>query len=45
MVLKLMPSVAAESIAIAALIGLLSAAIPALNATRHDISDALRAIA
>ena len=45
LVLKLMPSVATESIAIAALIGLLSAAIPALNATRRDISDALRAIA
>jgi putative ABC transport system permease protein len=42
-VFRLMPSVAAETIAIAAAIGLLSAAIPALNATRRDIAEALRA--
>ena len=42
-VFRLMPSVAAETIGIAAAIGLLSAAIPALNATRRDIAEALRA--
>jgi len=43
LVLHLTPAVAAGSIALAAAIGLLSAAIPALNATRHDIATALRA--
>jgi putative ABC transport system permease protein len=42
--LHLLPSVAAESIALAAAIGLLSIAIPALGATRRDIAAALRAI-
>lgn len=43
LVFRLMPSVAAETIAIAAAIGLLSAAIPAFNATRREIAEALRA--
>jgi ABC-type antimicrobial peptide transport system permease subunit len=43
LVLQVTPSVAAGSIAVAAAIGFLSAAIPALTATRHDISVALRA--
>ncbi len=43
LVLELTPTVAAGSIALAAGIGLLSAAIPALNATRRDIATALRA--
>jgi putative ABC transport system permease protein len=43
LVFRVMPSVASETIATAAIIGLLSAAIPALNATRRDIADALRA--
>ncbi|HXN87008.1 MAG TPA: ABC transporter permease, partial [Candidatus Binataceae bacterium] len=43
LVFRLMPSVASETIGIAAIIGLLSAAIPALNATRREIADALRA--
>lgn len=41
--LHLMPAVAGESIAIAAVIGLVSAAIPALSATRRAITDSLRA--
>jgi len=40
--LHLMPAVASESIAVAAAIGLLSAAIPALSATRSTIVDSLR---
>lgn len=40
--LHLMPAVAAESIAVAAAIGLLSATIPALSATRPAIADSLR---
>jgi putative ABC transport system permease protein len=43
LVLAVTPSVAIGSIALSAAIGLLSAAIPALNATRHDIAAALRA--
>ncbi len=41
--LHLMPSVAAESIAVAAVIGLASAAIPAMSATHRPIADSLRA--
>lgn len=37
-----MPSVASESIAVAAAIGLLSAAIPALSATRRAVAYSLR---
>jgi len=40
--LHLMPAVASESIAVAAAIGLLSAAVPALSATRRAIVDSLR---
>ena len=40
--LRLMPAVAAESIAVAAVVGLVSAAIPALSATRRDVADSLR---
>jgi putative ABC transport system permease protein len=40
--LHLMPVVAAESVAVAAGIGLLSAAIPALSTTRRAIADSLR---
>lgn len=40
--LRLMPSVAAESITVAAAIGLLSATIPALSATRRPITNSLR---
>lgn len=43
--LRLMPSVAAESIAVASAIGLLSATIPALSATRRPIADSLRSTA
>lgn len=43
LVVYLMPRVAVGSIGVAAAIGLLSAAIPALLATRRDISAALRA--
>jgi len=43
--LHLMPAVAFESITIAASIGLMSAAIPALSATRRSIVDSLRAAA
>jgi putative ABC transport system permease protein len=43
LLLHLTATVAAGSIALAAGIGLLSAAIPALNATRRDIATALRA--
>jgi len=43
LILHLTPGVAVGSIALAAAIGFLSAAIPALNATRHDIATALRA--
>jgi putative ABC transport system permease protein len=43
--LHLMPVVASESIGLAAVIGLLSAAIPALSATRSTIVDSLRVIA
>lgn len=43
LILQVTPAVAAGSIALAAVIGFLSAAIPALTATRHDISAALRA--
>jgi putative ABC transport system permease protein len=41
--LRLMPSVASESVAAAAAIGLLSATIPAISATRRAIADSLRA--
>jgi putative ABC transport system permease protein len=40
--LRLMPAVAAESVAVAAVVGLVSAAIPALSATRRVIADSLR---
>jgi putative ABC transport system permease protein len=40
--LHLMPTVAAESVAVAGVIGLLSAAIPALSGTRRAIADSLR---
>jgi putative ABC transport system permease protein len=40
--LRLMPAVAAESVAVAAVVGLVSAAIPALTATRRAIADSLR---
>jgi putative ABC transport system permease protein len=40
--LHLMPAVAAESVAVAAVVGLVSAAIPALSATRRAIADSLR---
>lgn len=43
--LHLMPGVAAESVAAAAAIGLLSAAVPALSATRRAIADSLRSTA
>jgi putative ABC transport system permease protein len=43
--LRLMPAVAAESIAVAAAIGLVSAAIPALSATRRAVADSLRTTA
>ncbi len=43
--LHLMPGVAAESVAVAAAIGLLSAAIPALSTTRRAIADSLRSAA
>ena len=43
--LHLMPAVAGESIAVAAAIGLVSAAIPALSATRRAIADSLRSTA
>ncbi|HEY6394180.1 MAG TPA: hypothetical protein VIX12_02110 [Candidatus Binataceae bacterium] len=39
-----LPLIAAESFAFATAIGLLSAAIPALVATRHDIAAELRAV-
>ncbi len=43
LIIQLTPMVAAGSIALAGAIGLLSAAVPALNATRRDIATALRA--
>ena len=43
--LHLMPVVAAESVAVAAAIGLFSAAVPALAATRRAIADSLRTTA
>jgi putative ABC transport system permease protein len=43
LVIHLTPMVALGSIVLAAAIGLLSAALPALNATRRDIATALRA--
>jgi putative ABC transport system permease protein len=43
--LHLMPAVAAESVAVAAAIGLLSAAMPALSTTRRAIADSLRSAA
>ncbi len=43
-ILRLLPRVAAESFAIAMLIGVASAAIPALIATRGDIAAELRAL-
>jgi ABC-type antimicrobial peptide transport system permease subunit len=43
LVVYLMPRVATGSIAIAAVIGLLSAVVPALLATRRNVSEALRA--
>jgi putative ABC transport system permease protein len=42
-ILRLLPIVVAESFAIAAAIGLASAAVPVLSATRRDISSELRA--
>ena len=44
LIIHLTPAVAAGSIALAAAIGLVSAAIPALTATRRDIATALRAV-
>ena len=43
LIIHLTPMVAFGSVGLAAAIGLVSAAIPALNATRHDIATALRA--
>lgn len=43
-ILHLVPGVAAESIALAGAIGLLSAAIPAVAVARHPISDEIRAL-
>jgi len=43
LVIHLTPMVALGSIALAAAIGFMSAAIPALTATRRDIATALRA--
>ena len=43
--LHLMPAVAGESVAVAAIIGLVSSAIPALSATRRAIADSLRSTA
>jgi len=43
-ILKLLPIVVFESLAIAAAIGLASAAVPVLSATRRDISSELRAL-
>ncbi|MGH7779087.1 MAG: ABC transporter permease [Candidatus Binataceae bacterium] len=43
-VLRLLPIVAIESFLIAAAIGLLSALVPALSATRRDIASELRAL-
>jgi ABC-type antimicrobial peptide transport system permease subunit len=43
LMIHLTPMVALGSIGLAAAIGWLSAAIPALNATRRDIASALRA--
>jgi putative ABC transport system permease protein len=43
--LHLMPGVAAESVAVASGIGLISAAIPALSTTRRAIADSLRSAA
>jgi len=43
LIIQLTPMVATGSIALAAAIGFLSAAVPALNATRRDIATALRA--
>jgi putative ABC transport system permease protein len=40
--LHLMPAVAGESVAVAAIIGLVSSAIPSLSATRRAIADSLR---
>jgi ABC-type antimicrobial peptide transport system permease subunit len=42
--IQLTPMVAIGSIGLAAAIGLVSAAVPGLNATRRDIATALRAI-
>jgi ABC-type antimicrobial peptide transport system permease subunit len=43
LIIHLTPTVAVGSVALAAGIGLLSAAVPALTATRRDIATALRA--
>ena len=43
MIIHLTPMVAFGSVALAATIGFVSAAIPALTATRRDIATALRA--
>jgi putative ABC transport system permease protein len=43
-IMRLMPSVAAASVALATAIGLLSAAIPGLTVTRRRISDEIRAV-
>jgi putative ABC transport system permease protein len=43
-ILRLLPIVVVESFAIAAAIGLVSAAIPVLSATRRDIASELRAL-
>jgi len=43
-IIQLTPTVAAGSMALAAAIGFVSAAVPGLNATRRDIATGLRAI-
>ena len=43
LIVHVTPMVAVGSVALAAAIGLVSAGIPALNATRRDIATALRA--
>jgi len=45
MILKLPASVAAESLCVAAAIGVVSSFIPALGVLRREISDTMRAVA